>query len=182
MTGNADGVGRYQLAGVLGVSEGMIIRAFELDLLPGPDRGGRWSPAAAAELRTRWPQIATAITQAEELGAVRCAELLSRVTGLPVNAADITELAALGILRATRRWMRRPLYRVADVHALADDLLGSAQVAAVVAARQGRGRVGARMKGMTAVPGSHRRARRWAAAATFASVRTIISATLSTRW
>lgn len=34
MTGNPDGVGRCQLATVLGVSEGMISRAFELDLLP----------------------------------------------------------------------------------------------------------------------------------------------------
>ena len=70
----------------------MISRAFELGLLPGPDRDGRWSEAAAAELRSRWAQIVTAIMQAEELGGVRCAQLLSRVTGLPVTSADIKTL------------------------------------------------------------------------------------------
>lgn len=138
MTGSVDGVGRYQLADVLGVGEGMITRAFELGLLPGPDRDGRWSERATAELRTRWPQIATAITQAQELGAAKCAQLLSRVTELAVTAADITELAERGILRVSRHYMRQPLYRAADVQALADEPATSDQLAAIVAARQGR--------------------------------------------
>lgn len=142
MTGSTDGLGRYQLAGVLGVGEGMISRAFELGLLPGPNRDGRWSEAAAAELRSRWPQVVAAIIQAEELGASRCAQLLSRVTDLPVNAADISELDNRGILRASRRWMRQPLYRVADVQALADDPVASGQFATIVAARKDRAAAG----------------------------------------
>jgi hypothetical protein len=137
-----DGVGRYQLAGALGVGEGLISRAFELGLLPGPDRDGRWSETAAAELRSRWPQIVTAITQAEELGAARCAQLLSRATDLQVIAADISELDQRGILRASRCWMRQPLYRVADVQAVADDPVASAQLATIVAARKGRAAAG----------------------------------------
>lgn len=136
MTGSPDGVGRYQLADVLGVGPGMIARAFELGLLPEPDYDGRWSPDAAADLRARWAQIATAITEAQEFGAARCAQLLSRVTGLPVTAADITELDGLGILRASRQYMRRPMYRVADVQALADDPSASGQLAAIVTARR----------------------------------------------
>lgn len=138
MTAGSDGVGRYQLAAVLGVGEGMISRAFELGLLPEPDHDGRWSHAAAAELRTRWTQIVTAITQAQELGAARCAQLLSRVTDLPVTAADISKLDERGILRASRQYLRRPLYRVADVQALADDPLAGDQLASIVAARQGK--------------------------------------------
>lgn len=136
MTGSPDGIGRYQLAEVLGVGEGMVSQALELGLLPGPDCDGRWSEAAAAKLRTGWPQIAAAIMQAQELGAAKSAELLSQVTDLTVIAADITELDKRGILRASRRYMRRPLYRVTDVRALANDPAASDQLAAIVAARQ----------------------------------------------
>jgi hypothetical protein len=72
------------------------------------------------------------------LGAVRCAQLLTSLTDLPVSAADVGELERHGMLRASRRHRHRPLYRVADVHALADDPQAWEQIATVVAARQHR--------------------------------------------
>jgi hypothetical protein len=142
MTGGNGGVGRYQLADFLGVSEGMVTQAWELRLLPEPDGDGRWPEVVAADLRGRWPQIAAAVELARELGAVRSAELLARVTGLPITAADIAELEKQGMLRASRCYLRRPLYRVADVQALADDGGTRERLTAIVARRHGNGEFG----------------------------------------
>ena len=136
----AAGIGRYQLAALLGVSETAMDRAHELMLLPPAAGDGRWPPAVVDDLRARWPQIAEAIQQAQELGAARCAEMLTRATDLPVTAADITELGQRGMLPVSRVFRQRPLYRVADVQALADDPRMWEQIATLVAARQNQRR------------------------------------------
>jgi hypothetical protein len=71
--GQAD-FGPYQMADHLGAYHGQVDRARELGLLPEPDVGGkRWSAAAVAQIRGRWPQILAAIEAARELGATRSA-------------------------------------------------------------------------------------------------------------
>jgi hypothetical protein len=54
--------GPRQLAGYLGAFYGKVDRARDFGLLPEPDRArGRWSAAAAGEIRARWPEIAAAV-------------------------------------------------------------------------------------------------------------------------
>jgi hypothetical protein len=70
-----------------------------------------------------------------ELGAARCAELLSRRTGLRVSMAHIEALATDGLLHVSRWYKQRPLYQVAEIEALATDPLSRALVSDLVAAR-----------------------------------------------
>jgi hypothetical protein len=50
--------GPRQLADYLGAPYGRVDNARYFGLLPGPDRArGRWSAAAAEEIRARWPEI-----------------------------------------------------------------------------------------------------------------------------
>lgn len=108
------------LATAIGVPQGTLRRAAELGLLPPPDiPAGRWSPPVARDIQDRWPQTAPAVAAAEDLGAVRCAELLSRLTGLTVHPAHIEDLATRGLLQPSRTYRHRPLYRIADLHTLA---------------------------------------------------------------
>jgi hypothetical protein len=113
--------------------EGSLRHARELGLLPEPDSdGGRWSAAAVRQIKRQWPQTAAALEAARELGADRCAELLSRTTGLAIRRVHVERLADQGMLKATRTYLHRPLYRVADVQALADDPLGCALLSEMV--------------------------------------------------
>jgi hypothetical protein len=132
----AGGLGLHQLATALGVPDAAVRRAVELELVAPPDHGGgRWSIRAVARIRDQWPRVAEAIQAARELGAARCAELLSRLTGLPVAPADVAELAEQGALASSRTFKQRPLYRVADVEALAANPAHLALLAGIVAAR-----------------------------------------------
>jgi len=134
----AGGLGLHQLATTLGVPDAAVRRAVELELVPPPDHdGGGWSIRAVARIRNQWPRVAEAIQAARELGAVRCAELLSRLTGLPVDPADVAQLATRGVLAATRTFKQRPLYRVADVEGVAADPATLAILAGIVTARSG---------------------------------------------
>ena len=117
-----DGLTLSEVAAAARVPQGALRHARELGILPAADIDGtQWSPAAVREITGRWPQISAELARNEELGAVRCAELLGRITGLAVTSAHIDHLAARGILRARRQFRNRPLYRTADVHALAAD-------------------------------------------------------------
>jgi hypothetical protein len=115
------------------VPQGALRHANELGLLPPPDAGdGRWSPAVVEDIRFRWARIAASLEDAQELGARRCAELLARSTGLDVRHAHVEKLADEGILKSSRTYRQRPLYRVADVQALADDPLNRALLSEIV--------------------------------------------------
>jgi hypothetical protein len=128
-----------ELAVAARVPQGTLRRAAELGLLPGFDvPGGRWSPALARDIQDRWPQTAVAVQAAEDFGVVRCAELLSRLTGLSVRAAHVEDLARRGMLQPSRQYRQRPLYRVADVKALAEDPLGRALLAELAASPPAR--------------------------------------------
>jgi hypothetical protein len=130
------GLGLHQLATTLGVPDAAVRRAVELELVPLPDHdGGRWSIRAVARIRSQWPRVAEAIQAARELGAARCAELLSRRTGLPVQPADVAELATRGVLAVSRTFKQRPLYRVADMEMVAADPAILAILAGIVATR-----------------------------------------------
>ena len=121
------GLSLPQVAAAARVPQGAMRHASELGILPLADIDGqRWSPAAVREIQDRWPAIAAELKRAEEFGAVRCAELLSRVTGLALTKAHIEKLAAKGMLNASRLYRDRPLYRSADVRALAADPLSRA--------------------------------------------------------
>jgi hypothetical protein len=123
-----------ELAVAARVPQGTLRRAAELGLLPAFDApGSRWSPALARDIQDRWPQTAVAVQAAEDFGVVRCAELLSRLTGLSVRAAHVEDLAQRGMLQPSRQYRQRPLYRVADVRALADDPLARALLAELAA-------------------------------------------------
>jgi anti-anti-sigma factor len=119
--GDGDGVGPSQLAARLGTPLASLYRARELGLLPKPGMAGRWPPDTADGIARRWPQTAAAVEAARDLGAARSATLLARLTGLPVTAAHIPELAARGLLASPRRYKNRPMYRVSDLHAAATD-------------------------------------------------------------
>jgi hypothetical protein len=120
------------LATAIQVPQGTLRRAAELGLLPPPDTpSGRWSPSLARDIQDHWPQIAPAVQAAEDLGAVRCAEFLSRLTGLPVRPAHVDELAARGLLQPSRTYRQRSLYRIADLHTLAADPLSGALLAEI---------------------------------------------------
>ncbi|HEX4063589.1 MAG TPA: hypothetical protein VHY58_21450 [Streptosporangiaceae bacterium] len=71
-----------------------------------------------------------------ELGAARCAELLSRRTGLRVRVGHVEALAEQGLLSVSRIYKQRPLYRVAEVEELAIDPLGRALVSDMVAGHE----------------------------------------------
>lgn len=132
----APGLSLPDVASTAGVPQGALWHARELGLLPPPDaRTGRWSAADARDIQRRWPQIASAIEAARELGAGRCAELLARTTGLAVRQTHVERLADRGMLKPTRTYRRRPLYRVADVRALADDPLSRALLSEIVSNR-----------------------------------------------
>lgn len=122
-----------EVAAVSRVPLGSLRHARELGLLPAPDGStGRWSAPAVSEIQQRWPQIATALQAAQELGAVRCAELLSRITGLTVSRATVEALADRGVLHPSRTYQRRPVYRVADIQALAGDPFARALLAELI--------------------------------------------------
>ena len=158
---NGAGLGPGQLAAVLRTPVADLYRARELGLLPGPGPAGRWPPAAAAEIARHWPQTAAAVAAARELGAARGAELLARLTDLPVTAAHITELAGRGLLTSPRRYKNRPLYRVSDLHALAADpatltvLIQITTPEATVTGRSGGGRRGLAWPSQTALTDRH---------------------------
>lgn len=137
MPPSADQWGPRQLATALGTSATLVDRARDMGLIQPPDNAGRWwSAAAVDEIRVRWPEIMAALEASRDLGAVRCAELLARKTGLPVRARDVEELAKRGMLRATRLYRNRPLYLLTDIDALAGDALARAHLAEIVGARQ----------------------------------------------
>lgn len=115
------GLDSRQLAARLGTPVADLYRARELGLLPEPGPGGRWSPGTAARIVRGWEQTAAAIEAARDLGAVRGAELLARLTGLPVTAAHVAELATRGLLASSRSYKNRPMYRVTDLRALTAD-------------------------------------------------------------
>ena len=132
----ARGLTLPELASAAGVPRGVLQHARELGLLPAPDAGtGRWSAADVQDIQRRWPQIAAAHDAARELGAGRCAELLARATGLAVRHGHVEQLADRGVLKPTRTYRRRPLYRVADVQALADDPVSRALLSEIVSHR-----------------------------------------------
>lgn len=139
MPQSADQWGPRKLAATLGTSPTLVERARDMGLISPPDHAGQWwSPAAAEEIRKRWPQVMAAIQDALELGGTRCAELLARRTGLPVTVTDVEELAARGMVHVTRYYKQRPLYRVAQVEALAADPLSRAMLADIVALNRSR--------------------------------------------
>jgi hypothetical protein len=115
------GLDLRQLAILLRAPMADLYRACELGLLPGPGPDGRWPVDATAQIVCGWPQTAAAVEAARDLGAVRSADLLARLTGLPVTAAHLAELAARGLLTSPRSYKNRPLYRISDLHALAAD-------------------------------------------------------------
>jgi hypothetical protein len=122
-----------EVASMLGVPQGSLWHARERGLLPPPDAGvGRWSAAAVQDIEQRWPDIAAELEATQELGARRCAELLARCTGLAVRHGHVERLADRGVLKPSRTYRRRPLYRVADVRALADDPVGRALLSEIV--------------------------------------------------
>lgn len=133
---SADQWGTRKLAAALGTSPTLVERAREMGLISPPDNAGRWwTGATAEEIRNRWPRVVAEIEAALELGAVRCADLLARRTGLPVIATDMEELTARGLLHITRFYKQRPMYRVSEVEALAADPLRRALLADITAVR-----------------------------------------------
>lgn len=122
-----------ELASMAGVPRGSLWHARERGLLPPPDPGtGLWSAADVQDIQRRWPQIAAELEATQELGARRCAELLARCTGLAVRHIHVELLAARGLLKPSRTYRHRPLYRVADVQALADDPVTRALLSEIV--------------------------------------------------
>lgn len=121
------------LARAAGVPEGSLRQARELRLLPPPDfPDGRWSTEAANIIKRGWPRLSAALQAAQELGAERCAELLSRTTGLAVRSDHVRDLDSRGFLSASRTYRRHPVYRVADVEALASDPVSRATLSELI--------------------------------------------------
>jgi anti-anti-sigma factor len=120
-TDGQEQLGSRQLATLLRTPVASLYQARELGLIPAPGPSGQWRPEQVAEIVHGWPRTAAAVKAARELGAARSAELLARLTGLPVTAAHVTDLAARRLLISRRSYRNRPLYRIADLHTLAAD-------------------------------------------------------------
>jgi len=83
-------------------------------------------PAAAAQpvpqAGVTFAGLATAIGVPQDV-LRRAAELLSRLPGLCIGPARVDDLASRGLLQPSRTCRKRPLFRVADLHALASGAL-----------------------------------------------------------
>lgn len=119
----------------LGLDGGDWRRGRDNGVIPGPDRAGFWTRAAAeglaaqvAELRERIPP--------QPLGANRCADLLAELTGLDVTSDDIVALAGQGHVDVVDYFKDWELYDVAAVRRLGTTEDGRAVVAAAVGDRQ----------------------------------------------
>jgi ribonuclease HI len=82
---------------------------------------GGAAAAGAASARYRAAKAGTGTADLQRLGAVRSAELLGELTGLSVDASDVEELAAAGVVSVVGHYKKRPLYDVAALRALAAD-------------------------------------------------------------
>jgi hypothetical protein len=92
-------------------------RGRDHDVIPGPDRSGFWSRAAAGELAARAEQVRGQIPP-QPLGANRCAELLAGLTGLEVTAGDFLTLAGQGHVDCVGSYKNWLLFDVAAVRCL----------------------------------------------------------------
>jgi len=113
LAGRAD-YGPRVLAKYLDTFCGQIDRAREFGLVPEPDRGKRWSAAAAEEIRGRWPEIEAAVECIGRLGLAKrgwTAAMIRDLLGKPDTTADGPHYSS-----ATRRRLWR-LQRVAAVEA-----------------------------------------------------------------
>ncbi len=109
-------------------------RGRDHDVIPGPDRSGFWSRAAAGELAGRAEQLREQIPP-QPLGARRCAELLAGLTGLDVTESDLLRLVKQGHVAEVDWWKKWALYDTAAIRRLATSAEGREIVAGVVAER-----------------------------------------------
>jgi hypothetical protein len=119
----------------LGLEWGDWRRGRDHDVIPGPDRGGFWTRAAAEGLVASADRLREEIPP-QPLGAHRCAELLAGLTGLDVTQADLLRLVDLGHVTEVDWFKKWALYDTGAVRCLGTTGDGSAIVAATVAERQ----------------------------------------------
>jgi hypothetical protein len=119
----------------LGLEWGDWRRGREHAVIPGPDRAGFWTRAAAEGLAGRVAELREAIPP-QPLGAHGCAGLLAELTGLDVTDDDVLTLSGQGHVDTVDYYKDWPLYDVAAVRRLGTTGDGTAIVAAVVAERQ----------------------------------------------
>ncbi|MET9067778.1 3'-5' exonuclease [Streptosporangium sandarakinum] len=129
-----DDLDAEQLREALAMDWGEWRRALEAGVVPAPDRGEFWTRALADELIGRAEQLREA-TPPQPLGARRSAEVLAELTGLPVAADDIEDLAERGLTSVVGDYKGWELYDVAALHALAADAKHLAVLADLVGAR-----------------------------------------------
>jgi Exonuclease len=101
------------------------------ELIPPPDRDGRWSRTVADSIAARLEEIVAAVGTEPPVGGHRAADRVAGRTGLAVEKPDIEVLAATGALAAAGFYKGWPLWGCQDL-----DALGTDQVAAVVAERR----------------------------------------------
>jgi hypothetical protein len=119
----------------LGLELGDWRRGREHGVLPGPDRGGFWTRAAAGDLATRIAGLREQIPP-QPLGASRCASLLAELTGLDVTTDDLLQLASQGHVAVVDYYKEWALYDTSAIRRLGATGDGTAIVAGLVAERQ----------------------------------------------
>lgn len=133
VAGIPDDLSSDQLTTALGLDYAGWRRAREAGLISDPDRGEYWTRPAADEMVSRAAQIRGSVPP-QPLGARRCAELLTELTGLPVEPSDIEDLSTGGLAGIVDYYKDWPLYDVAALAALAAGQDRTA-LAGIVAAR-----------------------------------------------
>jgi hypothetical protein len=109
-----------QLMKALELDYGDWRRAREAGLIPDPARPPYWTRAQADELACRAEQLRGSIPP-QPLGARRCAELLSELTGMDVDQADIAELEKRGLTSVVDDYKGWDLYDVGALRAIPGD-------------------------------------------------------------
>lgn len=123
-----------EMATRLGLDGGDWRRGRDHGVIPGPDRAGFWTRAAAEGLAAQADGLREKIPP-QPLGANRCADLLAELTGLDVTSDDIVTLAGQGHVAVVDYFKDWELYDVAAMRRLGTED-GAAIAAAVVAERQ----------------------------------------------
>lgn len=131
-----DDASEDELMAALGLDYPAWRRGRDAGVIPGPDRGGAyWTRPLADELVAGAEQIRAKIPP-QPLGAARCAELLSALTGLAVQACDVEDLADRGLVDVVGSYKDWPLYDVAHVRVFAGDEAQRAVLTELVTERQ----------------------------------------------
>ena len=117
------GLGRVQILRHTRLAGWQCDLAAAAGLVPAPDIDGRWSVAAADDVRARRDAIVEAVGTDPPVGGHRAAERLSDRTGAPVDKRLVEKLVEAGALAPCGEFEGWPLYHPRDLDAVPAEAL-----------------------------------------------------------